>query len=59
MRPASYSGVYGFKPSYGAIPRTGILKTTDTLDTVGVLCRHPADLRPLLEALRVTAPTTP
>ena len=42
VRPASYNGVYGFKPSYGAIPRTGILKTTDTLDTVGVLSRHPA-----------------
>ena len=53
VRPASYNGVYGFKPSYGAIPRTGILKTTDTLDTVGVLSRHPADLRVLLEALRV------
>ena len=23
VRPASYNGVYGFKPSYGAIPRTG------------------------------------
>ena len=49
--PPSYNGVYGFKPSYGAIPRTGMLKTTDTLDTVGVLSRHPADLRVLLEAL--------
>ena len=53
VRPASYNGVYGFKPSYGAIPRTGILKTTDTLDTVGVLARQPADLRVLLDALRV------
>jgi Asp-tRNA(Asn)/Glu-tRNA(Gln) amidotransferase A subunit family amidase len=53
VRPASYCGVYGYKPSYGAIPRTGVLKTTDTLDTVGVLCRSPRDLRPLLEALRV------
>jgi Asp-tRNA(Asn)/Glu-tRNA(Gln) amidotransferase A subunit family amidase len=36
-RPASFCGVYGFKPSFGAIDRTGILKTNDTLDTVGIL----------------------
>ncbi len=53
VRPASYCGVYGFKPSYGAIPRTGALKTTDTLDTVGVLCRSARDIRPLFEALRL------
>jgi Asp-tRNA(Asn)/Glu-tRNA(Gln) amidotransferase A subunit family amidase len=53
VRPASYCGVYGFKPSYGAIPRTGILKTTDTIDSVGFLCRGPRDLRPLFEALRL------
>jgi Asp-tRNA(Asn)/Glu-tRNA(Gln) amidotransferase A subunit family amidase len=54
VRPASYCGIYGFKPSYGAIPRTGILKTTDTLDSVGFLCRSPRDLRPLFEALRLS-----
>ena len=35
IKPASYCNVIGFKPSYGLIPRTGILKTADTLDTVG------------------------
>ena len=34
IRPASYCGVYGFKPSFGVVPRTGILKTLDTLDHV-------------------------
>lgn len=53
VRPASYCGVYGFKPSYGSIPRTGALKTTDTLDSIGMLCRSPRDLRPLFEALRL------
>lgn len=59
IRPASYNGVYGYKPSYGLIPRTGILKTTDTLDTVGVLSRDAADLRPLLEALRLRGSNYP
>lgn len=37
IRPASFCGVYGFKPSFGAIDRTGVLKTNDTLDTIGLL----------------------
>ena len=37
IRPASYCGVYGFKPTYGSIDRTGILKTNDLYDTVGFL----------------------
>jgi len=36
VRPASFCGVIGFKPSFGALDRTGVLKTTDTLDTVGL-----------------------
>jgi Asp-tRNA(Asn)/Glu-tRNA(Gln) amidotransferase A subunit family amidase len=36
IRPASFCGVIGFKPSFGALDRTGILKTTDTLDNVGL-----------------------
>jgi Asp-tRNA(Asn)/Glu-tRNA(Gln) amidotransferase A subunit family amidase len=37
VRPASFCGAYGFKPSFGAIDRTGVLKTADTLDTIGLL----------------------
>lgn len=37
VRPASFCGIYGFKPSFGAYDRTGTLKTTDTLDTIGLL----------------------
>ena len=37
IRPASFCGVYGFKPSFGAIDRTGVLKTNDTFDTIGIL----------------------
>ena len=53
VRPASYCGIYGYKPSYGVIPRTGMLKTTDTLDQIGFFTRSPRDLFPLLSALRV------
>ena len=53
LRPASYCGIYGFKPSFGLIPRTGILKTTDTLDTVGLLTRSAEDLELLFDTVRV------
>lgn len=53
IRPASFCGVYGFKPSFGLIPRTGTLKTTDSLDTIGYFVPHAADLQPMLDALRV------
>ena len=53
VRPASFCGVWGMKPSFGLIPRTGMLKTTDSLDTVGFFTGHAADLRRLLDALRV------
>ncbi len=53
IRPASYCGIFGFKPSFGLLPRTGMLKTTDSLDTVGFFSRSVDDLALLFEILRV------
>ncbi len=53
IRPASYCGVYGFKPSFGLIPRTGVLKTTDTLDTIGMFAQSVEDLETLFDVIRV------
>ena len=36
IRPAAFCGVVGFKPSFGAISRAGILAQSPSLDTVGV-----------------------
>ena len=51
-RPASYCGVLGFKPSFGLIPRTGILKTCDPFDTVGFFLN---DLDIAIKTLESTA----
>jgi Asp-tRNA(Asn)/Glu-tRNA(Gln) amidotransferase A subunit family amidase len=59
IRPASFCGVWGMKPSFGLLPRTGILKTTDSLDTPGFLAAHGRSLRPLLDATRVKGPNYP
>lgn len=53
IRPASYCGVYAMKPSYGLLPRTGILKTTDTLDTMGFFTHFAEDLSIMLDVLSV------
>ena len=52
-RPVSYLGIYGFKPSFALLPRTAVLKTTDTLDTVSMLSRSVNDLKLMFESMRV------
>jgi Asp-tRNA(Asn)/Glu-tRNA(Gln) amidotransferase A subunit family amidase len=59
VRPASYCGVYGFKPTFGLIPRTGVLKTTDTLDQIGWFARNIADIELLFDVLRVRGQNYP
>jgi Asp-tRNA(Asn)/Glu-tRNA(Gln) amidotransferase A subunit family amidase len=49
IRPASFCGVVGFKPSHGLIPRTGILAQSRWLDTVGVFARSVEDAALLAE----------
>lgn len=58
-RPASFCGVYGMKPSFGLLPRTGMLKTTDNLDSIGFFAAHQADLRRVLNGLRVRGSNYP
>ena len=43
IRPASYCGVIGFKPTLGRYSRAGVLETSPTLDTVGFFCRTATD----------------
>ena len=51
IRPASYCGVYGFKPTHGLVPRTGIMRQSRTLDHVGVFARTLEDIALLAEQL--------
>jgi len=51
IRPASFCGVVGFKPTFGSIPRTGVLKQSQTLDTVGVFAQSVEGAALLAEAL--------
>jgi Asp-tRNA(Asn)/Glu-tRNA(Gln) amidotransferase A subunit family amidase len=51
IRPAAFCGVYGFKPTHGLIPRTGILTLSRALDHVGFFSRSVEDLALLAEVL--------
>jgi amidase len=43
IRPAAFCGVVGYKPTFGAISRTGVHPFAPSLDTVGVFARSVAD----------------
>ena len=51
IRPASYCGVVGYKPSYGLISRNGVLKTSEKLDHMGVFGRSVEDVALLAKVL--------
>jgi Asp-tRNA(Asn)/Glu-tRNA(Gln) amidotransferase A subunit family amidase len=51
IRPASYCGVTGFKPTYNLLPMEGVLPVSKSLDTLGLFTHTPADMLALWQAL--------
>jgi len=51
IRPASYCGVTGFKPTYNLLPTEGMLPVSKSLDTLGFFTHTPADMLALWKAL--------
>jgi Asp-tRNA(Asn)/Glu-tRNA(Gln) amidotransferase A subunit family amidase len=51
IRPASYCGIVGFKPTVGLIPLGGVLPQSHTLDTLGVLARSLEDAALLTDCM--------
>lgn len=51
IRPASFCGVVGFKPTFGCIPRSGVLRQSPSLDTIGVFARSAEDAGMLAEVM--------
>lgn len=51
IRPASFCGVFGLKPSHGLISRAGVLILSKTLDHVGIFSRSIEDSALVLEVL--------
>ena len=46
--PAAANGVFGLKPTYGRVPRSGAMRLAPSIDQVGPLARHVVDVARLL-----------
>lgn len=49
--PASFCGIYGLKPTYGAVSRYGLVPLASSFDQIGPMAANAADLRLLFEAV--------
>jgi Asp-tRNA(Asn)/Glu-tRNA(Gln) amidotransferase A subunit family amidase len=56
IRPASYCGVYGYKPTSGRISRHGVLRQSPSLDQIGVFGRTVEDVALLAQELMAFDP---
>lgn len=50
--PASHCGVVGFKPSYGAVSRYGLIDLAMSLDQIGILAKNVADTKKVFNVIR-------
>lgn len=44
IRPASFCGCVGFKPSFGTVSRTGLKLAAESFDTIGIIARNVDDV---------------
>ena len=50
-QPASYCGVYGFKPTYGMVSRYGLISYGSSLDQIGPFARTVRDLQIVMSVI--------
>jgi Asp-tRNA(Asn)/Glu-tRNA(Gln) amidotransferase A subunit family amidase len=59
IRPAAFNGVVGLKPSFGAIPRSGVHPLSPSLDHVGFFARRVDDVAFALSLLAASSDSDP
>lgn len=59
IRPASFCGTFGFKPTFGALSRAGIREISPTMDTLGHFARSVEDLALVATVLAGHDPADP
>jgi aspartyl-tRNA(Asn)/glutamyl-tRNA(Gln) amidotransferase subunit A len=50
-QPASFTGVVGYKPTYGLVSRSGVVAMASSTDTIGCLARNVADAALVMDVM--------
>ncbi len=56
LRPSSFCGIFGFKPTYNSFNKAGVWPAADFIDTLGWLARSIEDIELLSAVLRMEEP---
>jgi Asp-tRNA(Asn)/Glu-tRNA(Gln) amidotransferase A subunit family amidase len=59
LRPSSYCGIFGFKPTYNTFSKAGVWPAAESIDTIGVHARSLDDIELLTAVLRMQVPQPP
>ena len=59
LRPSSFCGIFGYKPTYNTINKMGTWPAADSIDTIGWLARSIDDIEMLTRVQRMDAPRPP
>jgi amidase len=59
LRPSSYCGIFGFKPTYNTFNKMGVWPAAESIDTVGVHARSLDDIELMTDVLRMQTPAPP
>ena len=59
LRPSSYCGIFGYKPTYNSFNKAGVKPAAESIDTIGLIARSIEDIELLTAVLRMQAPEPP
>ena len=59
LRPSSFCGVFGYKPTYNSFNKAGVKPAAESIDTIGWIARSIDDIELLTAVLRMQDPQPP
>src|SRR6202046_4489244 len=59
LRPSSYCGIFGFKPTYNTFNKMGVKPAAEKIDTIGWRAPSPGDIELLTAVLSMQPPQPP